>query len=103
MYNVAIGEFVFIKDDIIEHANDYSPAHRLASKGDVVVIRNQSAVKIVDSDTEFWLVSHPSITNNSFRVNRNEISVYDVLLTHNEKQEYMKKHKMDNLDLRFIE
>lgn len=99
MYKVGIGDIVFIKQDIIEHANECHPASGLACRGDVVVIRKESSIKTNES----WLVSHPSRTDNCFRVSRDEIMVHDPLITHNEKEEYKRKHNMADLDLRFLE
>lgn len=94
MYNVGIGDVVFIKKDIYEYANECHPGSVLGFRGDVVVIRTNSHIV----NPESWLVSHPSRTDNCFRVSRDEIMVHDPLITHNDKQEYMKRHKNDQLE-----
>jgi hypothetical protein len=87
---------VFIKYDIIQSANEYCPRLLFARRSDVVVIR-----KIVNSNS--FYVSHPSRTDNSFYVNRNEIMFDDPIITHNDKISYLKGVNFKSLDERYTQ
>lgn len=73
-HDFKVGQKVRIKNDIYEPADDYSPGHYCALKGDLVVVR-----KLGDGSHKHSIsVSHEGVTDNSFRVSPDEI--YESLL-----------------------
>jgi hypothetical protein len=66
-----VGQKVIAARDIVQEASDDFPAHLLATKGTVLIVRGAWTH---DGDLPVR-VSHEHITDNSFRVSMNEIRV----------------------------
>lgn len=85
--NPALNNQVFIAVDIYD-----GPRGRIAHLGDVVIIR-----KVIPERNRYY-VSHPTVLDRSFYVDRKEIQLTDPCLTHDDKVKYLKSRGLKTLD-----
>ena len=96
--NPEIGQVVYIKQDLIEHACGDHPAYGLAYRGDAVIVK-----KLAFKENNF-LVAHLNVkSDNCFRVSRDEIMLDDPLITVLEQRAYLKRTNYKSLDERYYE
>lgn len=90
--NPELNDQVFIAVDIYDGDGSDMPCGRIAHRGDIVIIRG-----VIPERNRYW-VSHPTILDRSFYVERSEIYVNDPCLTHNDKVKYLKSRGLKTLD-----
>lgn len=88
----AVGAVVYALKEIIEPANDCHPSYVLAVKGTRLIIR-----KVAGEERNCPVsVSHEDVTDNSFLVSLDEISLIDPLITKSDQDEYKRRTGRDH-------
>lgn len=90
--NPELNDQVFIAIDIHDGDGCDMPHHRIAQRGDIVIIR-----RVIPERNRYW-VSHPMVLDRSFYVERKEIQLSDPCLTHNDTVKYLKSRGLKTLD-----